>query len=298
MAPLSPFLSFTHKQQQHEFAGTAPGANRKYFKCHHSYLYTQQKGENKVHTYVQYVTSPALLAIISWTLNARLCKHDKLLLMVAIFATVKLNILMYSVIWRFLYILEEHWEADMEIPAECLNSYFITQFCWLAFVLKIDFLSLSLFLGLPFLPSSLRVLEEVELTTGCFRLQRCSKCRVSQTETRGTVQLWTHLQEATEALGWSCFIPSLNTVCLYVNLSTRLSVCFCSLYVVQRLVPFLLFTFSHSQPPPSLYPTVCPCLTHWLSLYIIWPFCSHCACRWDCHGYCDLLWGWQRGWKP
>lgn len=59
------YHTYTHiHTRQHEFAGTAPGANHKYFKCHHSYLYTQQKGENKVHTYVQHVTSSALLAII------------------------------------------------------------------------------------------------------------------------------------------------------------------------------------------------------------------------------------------
>lgn len=46
-------LSRSHTHRRHEFADTAPGANHKYFKCHHSYLYSQQKGENKVPTYVQ-----------------------------------------------------------------------------------------------------------------------------------------------------------------------------------------------------------------------------------------------------
>lgn len=49
---------------QYESADTAPGANHKYFKCHHSYLCYQQKGENKVPAYVQCVTSTAFLAII------------------------------------------------------------------------------------------------------------------------------------------------------------------------------------------------------------------------------------------
>lgn len=69
---LSLLVSHIHTHthtSRHEFAGTAPGANHKYFKCHHSYLYTQQKGENKVHTYVQHVTSAALLAIIQTFLN-------------------------------------------------------------------------------------------------------------------------------------------------------------------------------------------------------------------------------------
>lgn len=55
--------------QQQESADTAPGANHKYFKCHHSHLHSQQKGENKVPVYVQHVTSTASLATISWTSN-------------------------------------------------------------------------------------------------------------------------------------------------------------------------------------------------------------------------------------
>lgn len=90
-SPPSTPLSRSHTHRRHEFADTAPGANHKYFKFHHSYLYSQQKGENKVPTYVQHVTSPASLAIISWTLNN---KHQ-ILDSVCYFSPAKLNISMY-----------------------------------------------------------------------------------------------------------------------------------------------------------------------------------------------------------
>lgn len=49
--------------------------------------------------------------------------------------------------------------------------------------------------------------------------------------------------------------PSLsNTVCQDVDPS----VCFYSLYAVKRPVPLLLFTFSHSQPPPLHTPLFVP----------------------------------------
>lgn len=188
----------------------------------------------------------------------------------------------------------------MEIPAKCLNSYFILPFCWLAFVLEIDFLS-----SVPFfsaLPSCLRLLEEAERAAGGFRLHLCSKCRVCQAETWGTAQLWEDLQEESEQGTGMKLLHSPTqhrlSACKSARLSNRLSVCFYCLYVAKCIVPFLLFTFSHSQPPPLCSPLFVP---HWLSLIrLCW---SLCACRWDCHGYychgyCDLLWGWQRGWKP
>lgn len=147
------------------------------------------------------------------------------------------------------------------------------------------------------LPSSPRLLKKVEQAAGCFRLQRCSKCGVSQTKTPGSSQLWTHLQEASKQGMRMELLHSPHS-----RLSVYLSVCKSEsllLNVVKRHVPFLLFTFSHSLSlhTPSVDPPVCPCCTHWLSFYIV-PCCSLCALRWDCHGYCDLLWGWQRGWKP
>lgn len=156
---LSPLLSLTHKQQQHEFAGTAPGANHKYFKCHHSYLYTQQKGENKVHTYVQYVTSPASLAIISWTLNkTNLCKHDNLLLMVAIFATVKLNILMYlnqecdlTVSIRFRETLSSGYGYSCRVLKQLFHRpILLTCICsknWFSFSVLVSLASISAFIS-------------------------------------------------------------------------------------------------------------------------------------------------------
>lgn len=43
--------------------------DHKYFRSHHSYLFTQQKGENKERAHVQHVTSPASSTAISWNFN-------------------------------------------------------------------------------------------------------------------------------------------------------------------------------------------------------------------------------------
>ena len=118
----------------------------------------------------------------------------------------------------------------MEITAECLNSHFITPFLltcicsgdWFFLFFSPPRLSLSFFFPGP--PSSCLhlsgCLRRLSGQRGCFRLHRCSKCGVGLTEARGSVQPWTHLQEASErvkAPGWSCYIPPLNTI--------RLSVC-------------------------------------------------------------------------
>ncbi len=184
----------------------------------------------------------------------------------------------------------------MEITAECLNSHFITLFCWLAFVLEIDFF-------FPLCPAFL--LHLCLHLSGC--LKRLSRRRavsgyrdvvsVESVRLRPVGALsYGHIyrKEASGALRWSCYIPRLNAVCLYVNPTVCLP-----LFPVcgEASCPIFTIYFLTLPASPSLYPTVCPCRTHWLSLYI-WPCYSLCAWRWDCHGYCDLLWGWQRGWKP
>lgn len=95
--------------------------------------------------------------------------------------------------------------------------------------------------------------------------------------------------------GWCCSSPLLNIFCLYVCKSDcQLLFTICG----KRPVAFFFYyLLSHS---PILPLSVSNCLSRlysWLSLYI-WSCCSLCAWRWDCHGYCDLLSGWQRGWKP
>lgn len=173
----------------------------------------------------------------------------------------------------------------MEIPAECLNSDFITQFCWLAFALEIDFLSLSLFLRPPFLPSSLRLLEEVEQAMGGFRLQRCSKCRVSQTETCGTVQLWTHLQEATGMKLLHSPTQHCLSVCKSVKLFVRLfllPVCgkaSCPIFTIYFLtLPASPLSVSHCLSLPyslivSLYLALLQPLRLWMRLsWLLWSF--------------------------
>lgn len=163
------------------------------------------------------------------------------------------------------WFLEEHWTAYMEIPAECLNSCFITGSCWLAFVQKNQFLFprpslLSAFISLA--------VWKGWAGSGCLRQQGCSKCRVSQAETRGTVKLWTHLQEANGASRWICYIAPLDTLSLYgcesACLTGRLSA---SVPCMWRSVlsHFLLFTFSHS---PSLPLSVSHCLSRPYSLIV------------------------------
>lgn len=120
---------------------------------------------------------------------------------------------------------------------------------------------------------------------GCFRLHRCSKCGAGPTEARGSAQPWTHLQEASERVS-----EGTQSVCPYVNLTV------CPL-LGEASCPIFTIYFLTLPASPSRPFTVCPCRPGGLSLYI-WPCCSLRAWRWDCHGYCDLLWGWQRGWNP
>lgn len=55
------------------------------------------------------------------------------------------------------------------------------------------------------------------------------------------------------------FPHSTLSVCMQIcSLSDHLSLCFHSLDVAKRLVPFLLFTFSHSRPPPLCIPLFVP----------------------------------------
>lgn len=158
------------------------------------------------------------------------------------------------------------------------------------------------FLCPPSRSSCLGLLEEVERTGGGFRPQTCSECRVCQAEAQGTAQLWEHLQEESEQGTGMKLLHSPTqhrlSACKSARLSNRLSVCLYCLYVAKRIVPFLLFTFSHSQPPPLCSPLFVP---HWLShsapaeasalvdeivmviiVMVIVIFCK----------------GWQRGWKP
>lgn len=44
-----------------------------------------------------------------------------------------------------------------------------------------------------------------------------------------------------------------QSACKCAPLSNHLSLCGYSLYVTKRIVPFLLFTFSHSEPPLPLH---------------------------------------------
>lgn len=119
----------------------------------------------------------------------------------------------------------------------------------------------------PSRPSCLGLLEKVDRAAGSFRIQTCSECRVCQAETRGTAQLWEHLQEEIEQGTGMKLLHSPTqhrlSACKSARLSNRLSVCLYCLYVAKRIVPFLLFTFSHSQPPPLCSPLFVP---HWLSL--------------------------------
>lgn len=70
----------------------------------------------------------------------------------------------------------------------------------------------------------------------CFRRQRRSECIVRGLRPQGPISIG-HIYRKLVSVPWYSG---------YVNLS----VCFYSLYVTKHLVPFLLFTFSHSQPPP------------------------------------------------
>lgn len=182
--------------------------------------------------------------------------------------------------------------ADMEITAECLNSHFITPFLltciccgdWFFF-----FSALCPLFFFPGPPSSAFISQAAwggwAGQPGCFRLHRCSKCGAGPTEARGSAQPWTHLQEASERVS-----EGTQSVCPYVNLTV------CPL-LGEASCPIFTIYFLTLPASPSRPFTVCPCRPGGLSLYI-WPCCSLRAWRWDCHGYCDLLWGWQRGWNP
>lgn len=201
-----------------------------------------------------------------------------------------------GVIGRFLYIWGEHWTADMEITAECLNSHFITPFLLTCICSRNWFFFLSVFSFFFFpLPSSLRLLEEVEQAAAVSGYRDVVSVESVRLRPVGAFS-YGHIyrKPASGAVGWSCYVPPLNAVCLYVNLT----VCLLLLPVcAEASCPIFTIYFLTLPASPSLYPTVWPCRTHWLSLYI-WPCCSLCAWRSDCHGYCYLLWGWQRGWKP
>lgn len=101
-----------------------------------------------------------------------------------------------------------------------------------------------------------RLFVEVEQAAARFRLQRCSKCGVGQTGTHGS---YGHVLREASGRGTQMKpLHSLLSVCLYVNLTVCLL-----LFTIcgKRPVPFLLFTFSQTPPPP-LNPTVCPRHTH------------------------------------
>lgn len=176
----------------------------------------------------------------------KLCKHTKL----CCFLPAELNTSMY--LNQILYVSGQNWRVVMEITAECLNSRFIAPFfCWLAFALEIDFFSLS-FPFPPSLPSSRRLLEEVEqAAAACFRLQRCSKCRVSQTETHGSVQLWTHLQEASERGTRMKLLHSPTRRCLSVCKSNCLSASVASTW--RSVSSHFYYLLSHTPCLPPLW---------------------------------------------
>lgn len=171
---------------------------------------------------------------------------------------------------QFLDIWGEHWSNGNS--CRVLKQLFHHPFL-LTCICSRNWFSISVhfFLGPPSLLSSFSLLDEVEQAVGCFRLQRCSKCTVSPTETRGTAQLLTHLQEAKQAgpLGWSCYIPPLNTVYLYVNLPLYLTICLSAStpWMWRSVLSHFYYLLSHTPCLPPPYPTVCPFPTHCLFIH-------------------------------
>lgn len=151
----------------------------------------------------------------------------------------------------------------MEIPPKCLNSYFITIFCWLAFPLQIDFCSLSLFFCV------LHLFLHLWAAGGNFWLQRaCGECRVGGWRPVGLLKIG-HIYRKWmwRALGWSGYIPPLNIVCLHVNLpacpATSLSASVPCMW--RSVLSRLYYLLSHT---PSLPHFVAHCLSPPFSLIV------------------------------
>lgn len=178
----------------------------------------------------------------------------------------------------------ERWTADMVNHCRVLKQALHRPF---SADLHLPWKLIFFFLFRPLsLPSCLGLHAGVEQQAGYFRLQRCSKCGVIRIGAHGRdsftgSQRAGHWEEAITLL-YSTWHICKSALCLL-----RFTIC------GKRLVASLLFTFSQFPRPHTPSPTICPCRTHRLSLYI-WPCCSFCVWRCDCHGYRDLLWRWQR----
>lgn len=142
-----------------------------------------------------------------------------------------------------------------EITADCLNSHFIPLFLLTCICFRNGFF-FSLW---PFLPLGLHLCLHV---SGC--LEGLSRQRVvsgyrdvvSVESVRlgpmGTMDTF-YWKQASGTPEWRSYTPLLYTVCMYVNLN----VCFHSLYVGKRPVPFY-YLLSHS---PTLPLSVFNCLS-------------------------------------
>ena len=193
----------------------------------------------------------------------------------------------------------------MEITAECLNSHFITPFLLTCISIGDWF-----FFFFPPPPHSLCPFSFLGLHPLAFISQAAwggwagSGAVSGSTDVVSVESVWLrpvgafshghiYRKRASEWRhqdGAVTFPHSTPSVCPYVNLTV------CPLRG-EASCPIFGIYFLTLPASPSRPFTVCPCRPRGLSLYI-WPCCSLRAWRWDCHGYCDLLWGWQRGWNP
>lgn len=152
----------------------------------------------------------------------------------------------------------------MEITAECLNSCFITLFFLLTCICSRNWFFFS---ALPFFPFFFFFLG-LHLS-GC--LKRLSRQRVVsgykdvvnvesvRPRPEGAFS-YGHIyrKQASAAPGWSCYIPLLNAVCLYVNLTVCLllfpecSEASCPIFIIYFLtLPASPLSVSHRLSLPN-----------------------------------------------